>query len=126
MLPIENPFLEWLGARLVEWAPRYAEMHLDMSPRLANRTGRVQGGVLCTMLDASAGYAGLYTAPGDVPPQSLTLSLTTNFLDSGEATSLVAKGFVVRQGRGIYFARSEVWLDSLLAASAVGVFKYVR
>ena len=43
------------------------------------------------LLDAAAGYAGLYAAPDAVRPQSLTLSLTTNFDDSGEGDVLVAK-----------------------------------
>ena len=127
MHAIENPFLEWLGVRLVKWAPGYAEMHLDTAQHFGNRTGRLQGGVMCTLLDAAAGYAGLYSSPDAVRPQSLTLSLTTNFVDSGEGDVLVAKGYVVRKGRSIYFARSEVWLGvSLLAATAVGTFNYVE
>lgn len=126
-LPIDNPFLEWLGVQLTEWSPDHAEMSLKTSPHLGNRSGRVQGGVLCTLLDAAAGYSGLYAAPGQPPKRSLTLSLTTNFVDSGEGNLLIAKGFVERKGKGIFFARSEVWLDAvLLVATAVGTFKYLR
>jgi uncharacterized protein (TIGR00369 family) len=127
MHPLDNPFLEWMGVRLTAWADDRAEMRLDVAPRLGNRTGRVQGGVMCTLLDAVAGYAGLHAPPGEVPKQSLTLSLTTNFIAAGDGQVLVAKGFVDRKGRGIYFARSEVWLDdTLLLATAIGTFKYLR
>ncbi|GAB2889175.1 PaaI family thioesterase [Paralcaligenes ginsengisoli] len=125
VLSIDNPFLEWMGVTLSAWSPGYAEMRLSTSPSLGNRTGRVQGGVICTLLDAAAGYSGLYSDPGEPPLHSVSLSLTTNFIDSGDGSVLVAKGYVERKGRSIYFARGEVWLDgSRLLATAVGTFKY--
>ncbi len=126
-IPINNPFLERLGIQLTEWSAGYAEMRLDTSPDLGNRTGRIHGGVICTLLDSVCGYCGLYSAPGEPALRSLTLSLTTNFLSSGEGTTLVAKGYIVRKGRSVFFARAEVWLDEIeLLATAVGTFKYVR
>ena len=127
MHQINNPFLQWLGVRLAVWSEGHAEMHLDVEPHFGNRTGRVQGGVVCTLLDAVAGYAGLHATAGEPQPESVTLSLTTNFLNSGSGKLLVAKGTVERQGRGIYFSRAEVWLDSsILMATAMGTFKYLR
>src|SRR3546814_14092449 len=79
-LLINNPFLEWMGLTLVEWSPGYAEMHLPMSSKLDNRSGRVHGGVICTLLDSVSGYSGLYVPPGEAPLRSVTLSLTTNFI----------------------------------------------
>ena len=126
MHTIDNRFLEWLGVRLTAWSPDYAEMALDTASNLGNRTGRVQGGVICTLLDAVAGYSGLFSEAGDAL-QSLTLSLTTNFIASGEGKTLVAKGFVERKGRGIYFSRGEVWVDSTrMIATGIGTFKYIR
>lgn len=126
-LSIDNPFLEWMGVTLKEWSPGYAEMHLPASAKLGNRTGRVHGGVICTLLDSVSGYSGLYTGPGGPQLRSLTLSLTTNFIDSGEGEVLVAKGFIERKGRSVFFTRAEVWMDdALLMATAVGTFKYLR
>jgi uncharacterized protein (TIGR00369 family) len=127
MHALDNPFLEWMGVRLTAWSQDHAEMRLDIAPRLGNRSGRVQGGVMCTLLDAVAGYAGLHAPEGEPAKQSVSLSLTTNFLATGEGRVLVAKGAIDRKGRGIYFARSEVWLDdALLLATAIGTFKYLR
>lgn len=127
MHAIDNPFLQWLGVSLTDWRSDYAEMALQASPQHLNRIGRIQGGLICTLLDAVCGYSGLYVPEGQPPLRNVTLSLTTNFLDSGEGERLVAKGFVERRGRGIYFSRGEVWLDdTLLLASAVGTFKYLR
>lgn len=126
-IAIDNPFLERLGVRLVRWEAGQAEMHLDVAPSLSNRIGRIQGGVLCTLLDAVAGYSGLYVAPGEPPLRNVTLSLTTNFIASGEGAMLVAQGFVERAGRSVFFARAEVRMDSrLLLATGIGTFKYSR
>ncbi len=125
--PIGNPFLERLGIALTDWSPGYAEMQLDISPELGNRTGRVHGGVICTLLDSVCGYCGLYSPPGEPVLRSLTLSLTTNFLSNSDSGLLVAKGYIVRKGRSVFFSRAEVWLDdSELLATAVGTFKYIR
>lgn len=126
-IPIDNPFLEKLGIELTVWSPGYAEMRLDTSAELGNRTGRIHGGVICTLLDSVCGYCGLYSPPGEPILRSLTLSLTTNFISSGDGATLVAKGYIVRKGRSVFFARAEVWLDDTeLLATAVGTFKYVR
>ena len=126
-IPIENPFLEWLGITLTDWSPGYAQMQMAASPNLANRTGRTHGGVLCTLLDSVSGYSGIYAEPGEPAIRSLTLSLTTNFLGSGDGDLLIAKGYVERKGRTLFFTRAEVWLDdSVLLATAVGTFKYSR
>jgi len=48
-------------------------------------------------------------------------------LSTGEGSTLVAKGFMERRGRSVYFARGEVWLDNtVMLASGVGTFKYLR
>ncbi|HEU0229604.1 MAG TPA: PaaI family thioesterase [Burkholderiaceae bacterium] len=124
-LPIDNPFLEWLGVELTAWSEGYAEMRLAMTPNLSNRSARAHGGVLCTLLDSVAGYAGLYAPPGAPRLSGLTLSLTTNFLHSVDGNFLIAKGYVERRGRSIYFSRAEVWQDDTqLLATAMGSFKY--
>jgi uncharacterized protein (TIGR00369 family) len=127
MNSIDNRFLEWLGVTLTDFRPDYAEMKLEISENHQNRIGRIQGGLMCTLLDAVCGYAGLYVPPGHAPLRNVTLSLTTNFISSAEGSVLVAKGFVERKGRSIFFSRGEVWLDSsLLLATGVGTFKYIR
>lgn len=126
-LSTQNPYLDWLGVQLVVWRDDYAEMHLPVVPNVTNRSARVHGGVLCTLLDSVAGYSGCYRPAGEPPLHSVTLSLTTQFLDSGEGQMLIAKGRPEKVGRTVFFARSEVWLDDKrLLASASGTFKYIR
>lgn len=125
--PIDNPFLEFMGVRLVQWSEGYAEMHLPMRDELGNRTARVHGGVLCSLLDSVCGYCGLWAPPGEPELRSLTLSLTTQFMDARPGQTLIAKGFMQRRGKTIFFSRAEVWMDDEhLLATAVGTFKYIR
>lgn len=124
---VSNPFLASLGLRLTDWREGFAEFRMTVTPQAGNRSGRIHGGVLCTMLDAAAGYAGLYRPPGDPEAHSVTLSLTTQFLDSGQGAELRATGRVQRRGRSVYFAEAEVWLDDRTRlATAIGTFKYVK
>lgn len=126
-MKINNPFLEWLGTKLVRFQDGYAEMRLGYEPNFCNRTGRIQGGVICTLIDASAGYSGLFNLSGAPHRNSVTLSLTTNFIKTCNGTVLTAKGYMQHRGNGIYFARGEVWMDEKeLLATGVGTFKYLR
>lgn len=126
-LSTNNPYLDWLGVQLVVWREDYAEFHLPIVPNVANRTGRVHGGVLCTLLDSVGGYSACYRPAGESELHSVTLSLTTQFLDSCEGKLLIAKGIPEKIGRTVFFARSEVWLDGEhLLATASGTYKFVR
>jgi uncharacterized protein (TIGR00369 family) len=89
--PVRNPFLEWLGVTVSEWREGYAELTLMSAIHQENWTGHLHGGVICTLLDAAAGYCGVYAAPD-------ALSLTTNFLSSGTGSQLTAKGYLERKG----------------------------
>lgn len=128
LLPaLQNPLLEYLGVSLRDWREGYVEMQLPLQPHLLNRSGVVHGGVICALLDAVAGYSGLYAPPGAEPKHGVTLSLTSNFLNNGVGSMLTGKGTVERSGGSIYFSRAEVWLDEkLLVATAVGTFRYLR
>jgi acyl-coenzyme A thioesterase PaaI-like protein len=122
-----NPFLETLGVSRTGWREGYAEFRVLVSPGLLNRQGMVQGGVIATLLDAACGYSGLYSADRLRPTHGLTLSLTLNFLDKGLGEVIIAKGYLERRGRTIFFARGEAWVDDrILIATAQGTFKYTR
>lgn len=126
MHELRNPFLKFLGVTIDCWRENEVALRLKIEPDFVNRTGRVHGGVLCSLLDAGLGYAGLFTPPGATALHSVTLSLTTNFLDSGAGKNLIVKGKITRMGKRIYFSEAHAWVDeSLLVATAMGAFKYV-
>lgn len=126
-IAFDNPFLQYLGIHLVEWTADSAEFHLPMRHALTNRIGQVQGGVLCALLDVAAGYAGIWSAPGEPERNAVTLSLSTSFMDAGRGDLLVARGKLQRKGRTIFFSNAQVSMDgTLVLASAIGSFKYLR
>ncbi|MEK6345878.1 MAG: PaaI family thioesterase [Burkholderia sp.] len=123
----DNPFLESLAAQIDAWRDGYAEISMPIDGRKLNRQGVLQGGAIATLLDAAAGYAGLFTPPDTPIRHGFTLSLTVNYLDKGLGSRVVGKGILERAGRSIFFARAEAWVDgTLLIASAQGTFKYVN
>ncbi|HTR08630.1 MAG TPA: PaaI family thioesterase [Paraburkholderia sp.] len=124
---VDNPFLETLGVSVAQWRDGYAELVMPIEASKLNRQGVLQGGAIATLLDAAAGYAGLFSPAGEPPRHGFTLSLTTNYLDKGLGQFVRAKGFLERGGRSIFFARAEAWVDDrLLIASAQGTFKYSK
>ena len=106
---LDNPFLETLGVRLTQWRDGYAELVMPIDASKLNRQGVLQGGAIATLLDAAAGYAGVYVAPGEPARHGFTLSLTTNYLDKGLGGFVTAKGFLERAGRSVFFSRAEAW-----------------
>lgn len=106
---LDNPFLETLGASLVEWSDGFAEIAMPIGDAHLNRQRVLQGGAVATLLDAACGYAGLYRGSGDVV-HGFTLSLTINYLDRGLGKKLSANEFLERKGKSIYFCRGEAWV----------------
>jgi uncharacterized protein (TIGR00369 family) len=124
--PLDNPFLESLGVHLSVWHDGYAELTMPIDATKLNRQRVLQGGAIATLLDAAAGYTGIFSMPGEAERHAFTLSLTTNFLDKGQGHHVEAIGTLERKGRSIFFARAEAWVDdTLLVATAQGTFKYV-
>lgn len=124
-LRLDSPFLENLGIQVVSWDKDHIELVMPVDDYKRNRQGVVQGGAIVTLLDAAAGYAGLYNNGALPDRRSATLSLTTNFVYKGDGGELRATGILQRVGRSVYFSRAEVWnTDDVMVATAVGVYKY--
>jgi uncharacterized protein (TIGR00369 family) len=105
-----SPYHEHLGIHLADWRDGYAKLVCDTAAQHANRSGIVHGGLLLSMMDQAAAFAGLFCpAPGRVR-RAVTLDLDGRF--TGQAaigTRLVAEGRVVTGGRNVFFARTEVF-----------------
>ena len=66
-------FADLVGYRLAQWRADHAEIVLALGPQHVNRTGRLHGGVLATLIDAACGYAGTFAVEGR-PRHALTLA----------------------------------------------------
>jgi uncharacterized protein (TIGR00369 family) len=119
------PFLEWIGATLVEWGPEHALLVLPIAPHHLNRSGVVHGGVYAVLADAACGLAGCWSDDPARPRKSFTLSLTTSFLGTAAEGRLVARGSLRRRGGRIYFSTVEITNDAgVLVTLGEGSFRY--
>lgn len=101
-----SPLYTWLGMRLVDVGEGTVEIALDAGPQHANLQGVLHGGVLATLADTAAGLA----VRSAVPPGSghVSVNLDLQFLAPGSSGTVVARGRVIRLGRTLAFAESEV------------------
>lgn len=126
--PLTPPhgFADLVGYRLADWSEGRADIVLTVTERHLNRSAILHGGVLTTLLDTAAGYAGCYCAvPGHVR-RAMTLQLSTQFLAPAlEGMRLIASGRLTGGGRSVFFAEAEVRDDDgTLIGRGEGVFKY--
>lgn len=103
------PYHDHLGLGIAEWRDGYCRMVCDTADHHANRSGIVHGGVLLSLMDQAAAFAGLFCpVPGRVR-RAVTLDLDCRF--TGQAVlgrRLSAEGRVVTAGRNVFFARTEI------------------
>lgn len=90
--------------------------------------GFIHAGVMATMADHTAGYSGFTTVPDD--RQILTIEFKINFLRPAYGDALVCRSRVIRRGKRILIAESEVFdvreSGETLAAKALVTLTAVR
>jgi len=69
--------------------------------------GFIHAGVMATMADHTAGYSAFTIVPEDV--QILTIEFKVNFLRPAFGESLVCRAQVIREGRQVIVAESDVF-----------------
>jgi uncharacterized protein (TIGR00369 family) len=123
-LQLDNPLLEHLGIRLVDWRPGHCSLSLVLEDRHLNRQASLQGGVTATLLDAACGYAGLITQDAETPVNALTLTLSISYLARASQGQVQAHGRVTGGGKRVYFASAELVADDgTVIATAQGAFR---
>lgn len=97
-----------LGAQLVELRPGYCEIHLPWRPDLTQQHGYFHAGVISTVVDTAAGYAGFTL----MPPGSSVLSVEfkLNLLAPGDGELLIATGEVIKPGKTLVITRGEAYV----------------
>lgn len=98
--------MAFLGADLVRIEPGFCEIHLPFKPDLCQQHGFFHGGVVGTIADSAAGYAGYTLMPADA--SVLTVEYKMNLLAPADGESLAARGYVVRPGRTLVVTRADV------------------
>ena len=123
-----NPsaFQEHMGYELLAWTPDHAVLGYSIQPEHMNRTGRLHGGVVATLLDTTMGYSGVHPDGSSGARSCVTLSLTVNFVGAVSEGRLTIEARRTGGGKTIFFAEGNV-RDAAgnLIATATGSFRYI-
>jgi uncharacterized protein (TIGR00369 family) len=98
--------METLGARLGIVAPGQVTIELPFSMRITQQHGFLHAGAIATIADSACGYAALTMMPEDSAVLSIEFKL--NLLAPATGDLFIARGKVVRAGRTITVASTDV------------------
>ena len=117
---LRQSFMSFIGAELVDVQPGYCEIHLSYKKQLTQQHGYFHAGVISSIADNAAGYAGYSLM--ELDSSVLTVEFKLNLLSPGDGDRLIAKASVLKSGRTLTICRSEVYVvkqgESKLCAAA--------
>ena len=111
------PFIRNLGMELVAIAAGRCETALELTERHLQQDGVVHAGVLATMADHTSGTAGASLIKAD--EYVLTAEFKINLLRAAKGNRLHCVGTVLKPGRRLIVAESEVFDGNPQAARLV-------
>ncbi len=98
--------MEYLGAELAAVSPGHCEIRLPYHEGLSQQHGFFHGGIVGTIADSAAGYAGYSLMPPDA--SVLTVEYKMNLLAPADGELLIARGVVVKAGRNLVITKADV------------------
>ena len=117
-------FMHLIGADLTVITPGRVEAELALQQQHQQQRGFAHGGLVATMADLVAGFAGVTLLPDDVG--LVTADLRVSYLHPGVGQRLRAIGWVLKAGRRLHFCEAEVWCDDKLIAKASATMAVVE
>jgi acyl-coenzyme A thioesterase PaaI-like protein len=139
--PIDVPFIEHLGLRMVEYTEHTAVIVLDVQPWMRNSWEVAHGGIVMTMLDVAMAMAGRpltaensTTKPSTIDDSKIeptkvgnvTVEMKTTFIAPARGV-LTAKGLCLKRATSLAFCEAELIDEShTLIAKSSGTFKFWR
>jgi uncharacterized protein (TIGR00369 family) len=95
-----------LGATLTRLAPGFVEIAVVPTAAISQQHGFVHAGAVSAIADSAAGYAALSVMPPDTGV--LTTEFKINLLAPAAGERIIARGRIVRAGRTLTLAQSDV------------------
>jgi uncharacterized protein (TIGR00369 family) len=99
-----------LGASILRIAPGAVDIMLAASPTVSQQHGFVHAGAVAAVADTAAGYAALTLMPAGAGV--LTTEFKINIVAPAAGERVVARGRVVKAGRTLTLAQTEVFSDT--------------
>ena len=99
-----------LGATLGQVSPGLVEIWLRPSPAISQQHGFVHAGALSAIADTAAGYAALSLMPSG--RGVLSTEFKINLVAPAVGDRIVARGRVVKAGRTLTLAQTEVFAET--------------
>ena len=100
-------FLEYVGFEITDIEEGRIEGFLEIKQFHKQQRDFVHGGLVATLADVVAGFAAYTLVPED--HHVVTAELKVSYLNPGLGDTLMAKGWVLKQGKKMNFCESEVW-----------------
>lgn len=100
-------FMTTLGARMSAVRPGEVEIVLPFAEGNKQQHGFVHGGAVASIADSACGYAALTTMPAE--SAVLAVEFKINFLSPAKGEQLRAHGHVIRTGKKLIVAQSDVF-----------------
>jgi uncharacterized protein (TIGR00369 family) len=99
-----------LGATLTNVAPGLVQIAIRPDPAISQQHGFVHAGAVSAIADTAAGYAALSLMP---PNRGvLTTEFKINFVAPAVGDRILARGKVLKAGRTLTLAQTEVFAES--------------
>jgi len=95
-----------IGAQMMAVEAGQCEIHLPYGDHVSQQHGFFHGGIVATIADSAAGYAGFSLMPAEAGV--LTVEFKINLVAPADGELLVARGSVVRPGRTLTVTHAEV------------------
>ncbi|MGH1368675.1 MAG: PaaI family thioesterase [Maritimibacter sp.] len=102
--------MDTLGARLLDVAPGTVTITSSIPPTTLQQQGIAHAGLAFSIGDNAAGYASLSLLPAGF--EVVTSEMKIHLLAPGVGDQFVAIGRVLKPGRKLMIAESEVWAET--------------
>jgi len=99
-----------LGASILHIEPGAVDIALSASPSVSQQHGFVHAGAVAAIADSAAGYAALSLMP--LGAGVLTTEFKINLVAPAAGERLVARGRVIKAGRTLTLAQTEVYSET--------------
>ncbi len=114
-------FMKLMSFEITQIEVGRVEGELVLEQKHRQHKGFTHGGVIATLADIVAGFAAVTLVPKG--QHVVTAELKVSYFHPGVGDKLIAKGFVLKQGRRLNFCESEIYViknaeEPLLIAKA--------